>query len=173
MRRQLFGMALLGLVAIFTFACETARGGGWIPSILDPTAKATYGFQLVCNAKKNSVQGQLTYHDHGSNAAFPGGVDIHGEVPKIDLSTVPTTCAQLDIGSPPNITQFQGQYRPQGVGNCDAQPSECGMFTVFVADETFCPVPGEDAWAISLSGGRYDGYFNGNCVQGANVTVFN
>lgn len=174
MRRQLLGMALVGLVAFFTSGCETARGGGWIPSILDPTTKATFGFQLVCNSKKNTLSGQLEYQDHGSNSAFPGGVAIHGVVPRFDLSTVPVTCAQLDQGVPPGLTDFHGQYRAQVAGfvDCTSTPSFCGTFEVFAADKTVCPLPGEDAFGIRLTGGIYDGYFNGNCLQGGNITVF-
>ena len=131
MKRKSRLMVLAGLLAFVMVGCLTARGGGWITSALDPTAKATFGFNLVCNPKTNTVQGQLEYQDHGGP-----GIAIHGFIPTKTPLPDGDTCASLDTQLPPGITVFTGTYVPQVDGldvDCNTNPGDCGTFAVLTA----------------------------------------
>jgi hypothetical protein len=103
---------------------QWVSGGGWIPSINTPGAKATFGF--VAGPSGQQLRGHLTLHDQGS------GQTIHGTV-----ITQMTNC--FGTGG---TSSFDGTY-PQGTFHVDTNDlSEPGTTDTFVIDATTYPANG-------------------------------
>lgn len=175
MKRKSGAIVLVGLLAVLMAGRATTRGGGWTVSAIDENAKATFGFNLVCNAQTNTIQGQLEYHDHGTNVTYPNGVAVHGVIPKTPLDDA-ATCGMEPPDLPPGVAVFAGTYRPQADGldvDCTT-PDTCGIFIVFTVDnQEIIDCPKGGAILFALEGGLYDGYANMACLSGGNITVFN
>ena len=199
MKKSVLVLSLCGIALMFAACIQffgTVRGGGWIPSAAfqgenvtanSPiTEKATFGFTLKCDAKKNVLNGQFEYHDHG--VPFFGlapisfdGLAIHGFINKLPLPEG-CTCAQLQTGGciggigapgPPGTTIAAGPYRPQINGidiDCSTNPAACGLFIVQASDRE-CD-EGSDGLALILVSGLYGGYANEACLGGGNITFF-
>ena len=71
-RLPILGLAVLVGLLVLTACSLKFTGGGWVVSGLDPNKKATFGFTYDATAAK--IKG--SYHNHGSNAAFPRGVAL-------------------------------------------------------------------------------------------------
>jgi hypothetical protein len=176
------------LVLVVLTGRTTARGGGHIPSVSGVEGeKATFGFQFQCNDKKDWVHGQMEYHDHGADVAF------HGTLPKIPVAAIfgpefgVVSCddpifAELvaflvgeitDFELPPGFTAWAAEYRPQieGVEVDCSTSSDCGVILILPTTEETPPILC-DGFIIQLEGGLYDGYENGGCLNGGNITFF-
>jgi hypothetical protein len=170
-------IALIVAACFPTFVSSTMRGGGWIPSAFDEGARATFGFSLSCNPKTNKISGQFQYVDHGIDP----NLAIHGFISPFSVTELNfDTCAQLAAAAgqefelDPGQALASGPYKPQVDGvdtNCKTNPTACGQFVVFAADNTTSPCLGGDALALELIGGLYSGYENEGCLNGGNITI--
>jgi hypothetical protein len=170
-------VALIVAACLPTFVSSTMRGGGWIPSYFDENARATFGFSLACNTKTNKISGQFQYVDHGIDP----NLAIHGFISPFSVTELEfDTCADLAAAAAqgfeldPGQAIASGPYKPQVDGvdtNCKTNPTACGQFVVFAADNTTSPCSGGDAIALELIGGLYSGYENEGCLNGGNITI--
>jgi hypothetical protein len=97
-----------GLCIVALTGCNTAHGGGWLPSA-DGVAKdkATFGFEYKCDDTSHTLTGTFSYQDHGT------GVRVSGKVNE-DLDFV--ACGTSPVDSPPGITGVCGVVTNGGGG---------------------------------------------------------
>jgi len=164
--RNLPALAVLSIFALVLTGCEDFSGGGWIPALRDPSARATFGFSLHCSNTEGGVAftGSFEFHDHSVTVPRPNGqqakLAIHGLLP----SAVPgTSCEALDAVFGAGV--FLGTYTPQppnlGPG---------GSFILQVQDNGKKGPSKEDVINVLLIGGVFDGYSNIGTLGGGQIT---
>ena len=145
-------------VAVMAAACGSASGGGWIPSAVDPTKKATFGFAYTCDASTNHLQGHLEYHDHG--VGLRAVVAIDQAVP----SSVGCTTPEAGVTAACGIVQS---------GSGGVSPNDVAL--VATGDAQSTETETEDALAIVLfTGGSASVCTTGiqNCASQPTVDEF-
>ena len=180
MKKRIFTIcimvAALAIVAFGAVGCKKATGGGWIPvhydwselsedgtpaHYVDMLGIATFGFQTRCETIDDQAvyTGNVQYNDHYNN------IKLHGTVYyETGISSCEELCEQYDCYGINNLNVY-GTYKPQPKG-------DPGMFYISIEDNGKPGETGsEDVFSISLSGGKYDGYYNGGNLGGGNIQV--
>jgi len=166
--RSLVGLFVLVAVALALTSCENATGGGWIPALNDPAAKATFGFTMHCKDDADgiaTVTGSLEFHDPSVTITAPNGkpmsLGIHGVT---DASGVAFSCSALDqlFGNGP----YMGTYTPQ-----PATLGAGGSFTLTIQDNGTKGPSKDDVLMLTLSGGVFGGYSNSGTLGGGQITT--
>jgi hypothetical protein len=146
--------AWLLLPAILLATVCQGTGLGWLPSALDPSEKATFGFTF--DGTTQTFSG--SYHDHGCAVTFCEvtfkGTGILRAAPPPAGMKVKGGC----IAGEPTYESRDG-----------ANPG-VGMLTLVVCDEDGGGAGGEDFIAIIVMTGPYAGYQNSGSPSG-NITV--
>ena len=123
-------------VAVTATACGSASGGGSIPSAVDPTKRATFGFDYSCDPSTNHLQGHLEYQDLGAGLRA---------VVKIDQA-VPTSLGCTTLPDGPGVTAACGIVQR---GSGGVSPDDIAL----VATQDGQSTETEDALAIALFSG--------------------
>ena len=168
-------VAILGITG-----CQKSSGGGWIP--LDNGKKATFGFQTNCknvaypigNPEEGlfvaHITGQFQFKDHADKLSIHGVVDYIPYEGVILGGAGGLSCEALKSFSDafqPNVSSHTGTYTPQ-----PKNAGEGGSMSI-IASDGVCGDDGTgDRIQVSLTGGLYDGYTAGGCLEGGNITVF-
>jgi len=152
-RWMVIAAVILVLVAS-QLACATTlpaavRGGGWIPV---GEGKATFGFQLTCDAETGQAKGQFQYKDHSENTAFHGVLDTTINIDGYEPCEIPGE----DIA-------FEGDYRPQ-----PKKLGDGGTFTMTLLGGS----EKDQCLRIELEDGIHDGYVREGCLGGGNIKVW-
>jgi hypothetical protein len=157
MNRLLASFILFVPAAVFAMGCGTsgaASGGGWLPSATDATKKATFGFHASCDGADHSTA-QFTYRDQGAN------VNIRVNDLLEDGSGTPACGVTTDFSG----SAFGGGF----IGTYTTAAGASGIAEVLYVDNGLAGRSNDDAIAVVLSGGVYDGYINVNTVSHGNI----
>src|SRR5712691_2194208 len=114
MVRSLVGLFVLVAVALALISCENATGGGWIPALNDPAAKATFGFTMQCQDDANGnavVTGSFEFHDPSVTITAPNGKPMRLGIHGVTDSSEFLGCSALDQLFGAGI--YIGTYTPQ------------------------------------------------------------
>ena len=171
LRKVSYAGVLLALSFVVLAGCETATGGGFIPSATGE-GKATFGFSTKCDNVTlengdvfGEVKGQLQYIDREADVKFHASRDKSLEqVP----SDVTDPCGFLDEAAGQVFggeVSFVLPYWVQG----GPKESE-GLAILHVVDSGEPGING-DEFTIRLDGGRYNGYTNSGTIEGGNIQV--
>ena len=177
---------VLGTTAGLT-GCKKTTGGGALTGLLYG-GKITLGFQMRCKnvAGSGHITGQFQYNDHTNDVAFHGLIDkplqAITQAQELELETcedVDTILADSGISGAlfgwvdliqPGSGQL-GTYTPQPKNL--GEGGELGVLVVIENTnvELDCPT-GTKGLIVQLSGGVYDGYLEGGCLDHGNFTIF-
>jgi len=163
---------VFGAVALVLGSGCQATGLGAIPSLLDPTDKATFGF--VYDGTTMTFSG--SYHDRQGQTAF-GVVDVAFKGTGVMR---PCTAGEPVCARAPALGQKGGclfgnpSYTSQNPRIPDLFPPEFQRVTLLVCDSdgslgSSSPFP-NDFILISVDTGPYEGYTNAGTPSG-NITV--
>lgn len=71
-----YAIAFLGLLGAALAGCNTAHGGGTLPSAdTNSSNKSTFGFSYRCDESTQKVTGVFNYQDHGVGIRFTGKIN--------------------------------------------------------------------------------------------------
>jgi len=71
-----YAIAFLGLLGAALAGCNTAHGGGTLPSADSSSSnKSTFGFSYRCDESTQKVTGVFNYQDHGVGIRFTGKIN--------------------------------------------------------------------------------------------------
>jgi hypothetical protein len=161
--RSLVGLFVLVAVALALTSCENATGGGWIPALNDPGAKATFGFTMHCKDDADgiaTVTGSLEFHDPSVTMTAPNGKPMSLGIHGVTDAFSPLSCSTLDVfGNGP----YRGTYTPQ-----PATLGAGGSFTLSIQDNG---TKGPDVLSLALVGDVFGGYSNSGTLGGGQITV--
>jgi hypothetical protein len=162
-------VAAVLLLAGFATGCDKVTGGGWITSSANPLEKATFGFTARCKTTRVDstptavlYDGQLEYHDQGSETRIHGDVEPH-EFAQLPNATCKEVEEMLDVLFP--VATFEGTYRTHADGRR-------GDFEVEVTDRGEPAALNGDMFCIELFD-LSDNVAHANCglVQGGNIQI--
>ena len=163
---------VFGAVALVLGSGCQATGMGAIPSLLDPTDKATFGF--VYDGTTMTFSG--SYHDRQGQTAF-GVVDVAFKGTGVMR---PCTAGEPVCARAPALGQKGGclfgspSYTSQNPNIPDTLPPAAQRVTLLICDSdgslgSSSPFP-NDFILISVDTGPYEGYTNAGTPSG-NITV--
>ena len=159
-------VGLLPLMLLLT-GC-TATGMGWIPSALDPTDKATFGFSFDVSSNGTTSALSGSYHDpQGQTAAGVADVAFKGTGQLHKCTATDPLC----VSAPPSKGQCLAGHPAYESQNSGLPGS--GTFVLFVCDSDgngIATGDGLDLIQIDVDSGPYTGYHNEGNPQG-NITV--
>lgn len=155
MLHRMFQFVVLSVMATVLTGCAGKyTGGGWMPSAVDPSQKATFGGNLSArdtdgDLLADSFSGQWQYHDKAA------GVNFHVNDVQFGL--------EVDVSGPFPVGDFFGTYR--------AQPSKLGggNVLIIVSDLGDSGLGVEDVVAVFVIDGPFAGYSNANFIGGGNI----
>ena len=155
MLHRMFQFVVLSVMATVLTGCAGKyTGGGWIPSAVDSTKKATFGGNLSARDTDGDLiadtfSGQWQYHDKAA------GVSFHVNDVQFGL--------EVDLAGPYPVGDFIGTYR--------AQPAKLGSGTVLiiVSDLGDTDLGVEDVVAVFVIDGPFAGYSNVQQLGGGNI----
>jgi hypothetical protein len=151
----MFQLVVLSVMAsILTGCAGKYTGGGWIPSAVDSTKKATFGGNLTARDTDGDLiadkfSGQWEYHDKAA------GVDFHVDDVQFGL--------EVDLDGPYPVGDFFGTYK--------AQPSKLGggNVLIIVSDLGNTDLGVEDVVVVAVLDGPFAGYVNAQQLGGGNI----
>jgi hypothetical protein len=154
--------------ALLLSACQ-ATGVGWIPSSVDPTAKATFGFSYDVSSTDGASSLSGSYHDPQGQTVF-GVVDVSlkgtGQLRGCDRSD--PACQAAPAATKGGCLTGVPTYRSQNPGLPGG-----GDFSLLVCDvdgDGQVSPTGADFLSIAVISGPYTGYHDEGNPQG-NITV--
>ena len=163
---------VFGAVALVLGSGCQATGMGAIPSLLDPTDKATFGF--VYDGTTMTFSG--SYHDRQGQTAF-GVVDVAFKgtgVMRPCKGSDPLCAKAPALGEKGGCLFGNPSYTSQNPKIPDLFPAEFQRLTLLICDSdgtlgSNSPFP-DDFIFISVDTGPYEGYTNAGTPSG-NITV--
>jgi hypothetical protein len=174
LRKVSYAGVLLALSFVVLAGCETATGGGFIPSQPTGADKATFGFTTHCKNTtlengdvEAQLKGQFQYYDREADVRF------HAFLPPVTEIAPPDetdACAFFDtiVEQEFGEDSFVLEYRVQG--GPKEEREELGLVRIHVVDAGEPGINGDEL-TIEVLSGPYMGYTNTGFIEGGNIQV--
>jgi hypothetical protein len=175
LRKVSYAGVLLALSFVVLAGCETATGGGFIPSQPTGADKATFGFTTHCKSttlenglEAANLKGQFQYYDREADVRFHAFLEPITEV--VGGPGVTDACVFLDEQAEQEFGEdsFLLEYRVQG--GPKEEREELGIVRIHVVDAGEPGINGDEL-TIEVLSGPYMGYTNTGFIEGGNIQV--